>query len=495
MNKIFLKKFKSPIKYGLIIALLCLMPSVTKAQYTINSVHGNLAECDTMTRGIFIIWWDKDFNYAAQADVMLDSMISIRSTCLNKLNMQDPKSALDGYYCNIYIFTGGSTIDYFTVNFPAWGNGVGGDVNGYAFMTTPHGTLGDWRNLAHETFHIFQSHGMWDITTGIYNTNDGGWYVEAMANWFAASRYQNDANSFVETEILVSLPHVPLWMGWINFPSYYQNNWQRQVHQYALAAYFYYLTSKAGVADTLLTNVFYSGTTLTPQQYLFNTMGASKMRKDFIDCAAHLSNNFDFLTPTQGANAKTEWNTYAAPLDRNKFIKTYNNTGSNGWFTPVDSIVTNAWSFNTYKLLNNTNQAYTFDINGNATGDYGGAAFFQGKILVQNSVTGASFHDVVMTNSTQGSLTLNLQSTDTAVHFIIANMPEIFTDPNPTFQLFPYQMRISKSFPASVTNTVLPTQKIEVARYNMLGQKITVADKGLQIIQYNDGSARKVFIY
>ncbi len=493
MNQI-LKTIITNIKFCSILTMLFLLPSITKAQFTINSVHGNLVECDTMTRGIFIIWWDKDFNYDAQANVMLDSMMAIRGTCLNTLNMQDPKSALDGYYCNIYIFTSGNSTDYFTTTFPAWGNGVGGDVNGYAFMTTPSGTLGDWRNLAHETFHIFQSHGMWDITTGIYNTNDGGWYVEAMANWFAHTRFPNDNRSFVESEILVALPHVPMWLGWINFPSYYQNNWQRQVHQYALSTYFYYLTSQAGVADTTLTNLFYCGTTLTPQQYLYNTLGATKMRNDFINCAAHLTNNFDFITPIQANTARAEWNTYAAPLDKNKFVKTYSNTGSNGWFTPVDSITTNAWSFNTYKLLNTVNDTYTFDINGNTIGDYGNSAYFQGIILVQNSVTGASYHDVVMTNSTQGSVSLQLTANDTAVYFIVACMPEYFVDANATFQLFPYQMRITKGAATAINSYTMPSQKQEVARYNMMGQKVNIDEKGLQIIQYNDGSARKVFL-
>ncbi len=482
------------VKYCFILTILCLLPSLVKAQISINSVHANLVECDTMTRGIFIIWWDKDFNYSAQANVMLDSMLAYRSTCLNNLNMQDPKSALDGYYCNIYIFTSGSSTDYFTTTFPSWGNGVGGDLNGYPFMTTPNFTLGDWRNLAHETFHIFQSHGMWDITPGIYNTNDGGWYVEAMANWFSYVRYPNSNNSFIESEILVSLPHVPLWLGWINFPSYYQNNWQRQVHQYALSTYFYYLTTQAGVADTILTSLFYSGTNLSPQHYLFNRFGAVKMRNDFIDCAAHMTNNFDFISPTQANNALAEWNTYAAPLDKNKYVKTFDNTGSGGWFSPVDSITTNAWSFNTYKLRNNANQAYTFEINGNTAGDYGDPSFFQGKIVVQNSITGASFHNLIMTNNTQGALTLNLSSTDTAAYFIIASMPEYFIDVNSTFQLFPYQMQISKSFPAAISTYEMPKPRQEIARYNINGQKISVNEKGFQIIKYNDGSARKVYI-
>jgi hypothetical protein len=61
--------------------------SEVKAQYTINNVYGNLTDCDTMTRGIYIVWWDNDFNFSAQADVLLDSMISYRNTCLNEFEI------------------------------------------------------------------------------------------------------------------------------------------------------------------------------------------------------------------------------------------------------------------------------------------------------------------------------------------------------------------------------------------------------------------------
>ena len=139
MNKL-LKTYQRTRKFGLILICLFFLPSSLKAQYTINSVYTTLSSCDTMTRGNFIVWWDNDFNYATQADVMLDSLLAIRNTCLNDLNMQDPRSSLEGYYCNIYIHTPGNPLDTFIKN--GWGNGVGGDVNGYPFMTE---RLNSWR--------------------------------------------------------------------------------------------------------------------------------------------------------------------------------------------------------------------------------------------------------------------------------------------------------------------------------------------------------------
>ncbi len=492
MNLLF-QNMKEKTSFIILLTCLFFMPQLTKAQYTINTVHANLSDCDTMTRGIFIIWWDKDFNYSAQADEMLDSMLTFRDICLNDLGMQDPLSALDGFYCNIYFHTPGNSADFFFTNFPEWGNGVGGDSNGYPFMTLPNFVLGDWRNLAHETFHIFQSHGMWDVTPGIYLTDDGGWYVEAMASWFAYFRYPNSITSFIESEILVRLPHVPIWLGWANRPSYYPNNWQRQVHQYALSTYFYYLTNNAGILESDLVSVFYCGTSLSPQEYLFNQIGGAAFRNHFIDCAAHMTNNFDFLQPSQAARAQDEWDTYADPLDDNQFLQTYTDTGSDGWFRPADSLTTNAWSFNTYKLLNTKTETYTFEINGDVMGTYGDYSFFQGKVLVQNSVSGARFYNLVMSNTYQGTLSLNFTSSDTAIYFIIASMPEIFQDSNLRFQQFPYEMRINTGSIIGIAEIGIPTTKFEIARYDIWGQRIDQNVGGLQFILYNDGSTKKYF--
>ena len=496
---LLLQTIKKKISVTIILSCLLFLPSKSKA-YTINNSSGNLTDCDTMTRGIFIIWWDNDFNYSATADLILDSMIAYRNTCLNDLGMQDPLNAQNGFYCNIYIHTPGNPLDFFSTNFPGWGNGVGADSNGYPFMTLPNFVLGAnyaggrWRNLAHETFHIFQTHGMWDISPGIYLTDDGGWFVEATANWFSYMRYPIDTYSFIESEILVRTPHVPLWLGWSNLPNYYPNNWQRQVHQYALSTYLYYLTNNAGISDSSLVSIFYSGTNLTPQEYMYNQIGGPALRNHFIDCAAHMTNGFDFILPSQMLAVQNEWNTYADPIDDNQFIQTYFNAGTDGWFQPVDSLTTNAWAFNTYKLLNTNTQIYTFEINADVTGNYGDSSYFQGKVLVQNSITGASFHDLEMSNNYQGSLALNLTPNDTAAYFIIASMPKIFVDANPTFQLFPYQMRIGAGTTGILETGISSLPKFEIARYNVLGQKIDNNIGGLQFIVYSDGSTRKFFI-
>ncbi len=468
-------------------SLLLSLVAQANAQFTIHSVFGNLTDCDTMTRGIYIVWWDHDFNYTGQVHILLDSMTNYRNICLNELGMADPPNPVDGYYYNVYIHTPGNDNDIFKQY--GWGNGQGTDTNGYPFLTLPNGVLNDWVNNAHETFHIFQYNGN---SPGFEYSGDSQWYIEGTANWFAGKQNLTAPRAWVEAESLVRVPQVPLWLSYNNYPSYYPSNWQRYVHQYASALLMYYLSDVAGVPDNTIVEGFFNGTTEVPQEYLFHTIGPSVFRNDFIDWAAHMTNQFDFILPQQAATNEHEWNDYADPGDNNEFVQVYQNTGSGGWYRPDDSLTTTAWSFNTYKILNTISETYTFEVNGDATGSYGDAAYFQGKVLVQNSATGPQFYDLAMTSDVQGSLTLQTSPSDTAIFFIVASMPETFRDANPVFQTFSYEINITTG--VSATSDPNPAKpKIEVARFNLLGQRVNKDFQGIQVIVFDDDSVKKVY--
>ena len=133
---------------------------------------------------------------------------------------------------------------------------------------------------------------------------------------------------------------------------------------------------------------------MLPQEYMFTQIGASAYRNHSIDWAAHMLNNFDFIDPIQASTNETEWNSYADLWDDYEYIQTFTNTGTNGWYSPSDSLTTAAWSFNNYKLSNSLTESYTFEINGDATGTNGDASYFQGQVVVLNSTSGASFHNL-----------------------------------------------------------------------------------------------------
>jgi len=117
--------------------LMAITSPMVQAQYTINSEFGNLTDCDTAPSGIFIVWWDNDWNYAAEAVVLLDSMDGYKDDCVGFLNMQDTLNPDDGYFYNIYIHHPGDI-------FPdGWGLGQGTDIYDYPYLTIPAGTLGN----------------------------------------------------------------------------------------------------------------------------------------------------------------------------------------------------------------------------------------------------------------------------------------------------------------------------------------------------------------
>lgn len=473
------------MKYIAFTFFVLLFPFISNAQYALQDEFANLTECDTMTRGIYVVWWDNDNDFTAEAEVLLDSMMTYRNICLNQLSMMDPPNPLDGFYYNVYIHTGDAG-DIFTPY--GWGNGQGTDGNGYPYLTLPDGVFTDWVNNAHETFHIFQYNA---TAPGFSYSGDSQWYIEASANWFAAKQNPGAERAFIEGESLVRVSHVPLWLSYDNFPAEYSPNWQRYVHQYALAMLLYYLTDVAGVNDSIITSGMFSNTNELPQEYFFNQIGGDAFRSYFVDYAAHMINEFDFIDPLQAAANEQEWIWYAELSDDNQYIETYLNTGTDGWYQPADEVVTNAWSFNTYKIQNSMDKTYYFELNGELVGSYSDSSHFGGKILVQNSVSGASFYDLEMMNKYQGSYALNASSTDTAIYFIIASMPEIFEDVNPSFQLFRYHMKIETN-PESIHPIQENFNRTEVARFNMLGQPVQSDAKGIQIIYFKDGTRKRI---
>ncbi|MEO1434313.1 MAG: DUF6055 domain-containing protein [Bacteroidota bacterium] len=464
--------------------LFSLSASTSFGQFTINDTFADLAECDTMTRGIYIIWWDNDFNLDDQVEILLDSMLHYRDVCLNELSMADPPNVDDGHYYNVYLHANGYFASY------NWGNGQGTDSNGYPFLTLPAPAIGDFINAAHETFHIFQYNA---TSPGFEYAGDSQWYIEASANWFAARENPEEAGRFVEAESLVRLPHVPYWLSFDNFPDDYPQNWQRYVHQYALALHLYYLTDVVGVSEDLITEGLFNGTAELPQEYLYNELGGDAFRQYFVDWATHMTNNFDFIPTFQSDRNLQEWNDYADPTDDNQFVEVFDNEGTNGWFLPDSDKLTCAWSFNTYKLLNDQEATYTFELDGVPQGSQGDVSRFRAKLLVQNSTTGSSFYDLDLPNDLQGGLSLELSPEDSTVYFVIAAVPDVFEDETDDFQLFPYFMRITQELTTSIETSPVNHPRKEIGRYNFMGQKIADFHQGPYIIRYDDKTVEVIY--
>ncbi|MGE3800108.1 MAG: hypothetical protein AB7H80_03740 [Candidatus Kapaibacterium sp.] len=473
------------LRTALLSSLMLIGVVLSADAYTINSQYGNLTNCDTMTRGIFIVWWEKGDKLSADVNALLDTMLSVREDCLNEYGMADPPNPGKGFYYNVYVYHNGGI-------FPdTWGNGQGTDANRLPYLTLPNGAHRNWVNVYHETFHIFQYSAN---SPGFGYSGDSQWYIEATANWYAAVRDPSARSIFVEAESLVRLPQVALWLSYGNFPSDYPENWQRYVHQYALSLLTYYLTEEAGVSGATIVGGFFSGTSQLPQEYLYNQIGGDTFTGYFVDWVSRMVNRFDFLDSIHVAVNEKEWNDNADSTDDYQFIRTYEDSGSGGWFRPAAEEVTRAWAFNTYRLFNKSDDTYTFQIQGDQKGSKGIVARFRGKVLVQGG-DGVTFHDVPMTDNWSGELSINLTPADTTVYFIVASVPEYFRDVNQTFG---YQMRVVKgeivdtslSVPNSLNLNLL--SRTVVARFDLLGREVTADYAGLQIIRYSDGSVEKM---
>ena len=467
-----------------IVAVLILFSEFLHAQYSIKDTFANPLECTYMTRDAFIIWWDNDYDYSVEVDILLDQIIEYRNECLNELNMMDPPGVIDGYYQNIYLHGDGG---YFDGN--GWGNGVGTDSNGYPFYTMPYNLFNDIITVAHEIFHLYQYN---SNSPGFAYSGDSQWYIEASANWYGARQDFTAERAFIEAESLVKLPQVPFWLSFDNFPNTYPENWQRYVHQYALALYLFYLTEEVGISPNVISEGFYMGLTETPQEYLYNQLGPILYRNTFMDWVASMTNDFDFITENQRVANESEWLTYADPDDDNEYTEIFDFNGTNGWFQPAFEYITNAWSYNTYKLENTNTTSYTFELNGDSNGTFGSPSYFQGKILVKNTDGSHIFYDLLMEDDTNGSKTIDVSSSDTEIYYIIGSMPTYFEEIDQEFQLFPYQIKISnvildvsafttanfiKAYPNPIEDILrveLETHahEIEIELYNIIGHKI-----------------------
>jgi len=409
------------------------------AQYTVNDVFSDLNKTTHITDDIFAVWWDKDMNYAVEAEQLLTKVIGLKETILNDFYLQVPQSTLDSFYINIYLHDDGGFYDNF-----GWGNGVDTDSNGYPYLTLKYWIISDDLNTAHEVFHIFQHN---SNSSGFRYEGDKNWYTEASAEWFAYLQNPNDTKSFATSQILSRLPHIPLWTGWFNQPASYPTNWQRENHQYALGQFIFYLSEEGNVSKEILAGCYYANISEVPQEYLFNNIGGDQFRTLFLDWATSVVNDFDFsfMSQAQIDNSITEWSNYADLSDNNSIVETFEVQGTNGWYRPENNKVTTGWSFNTYSIENPEPSSYSIELNGDQNGSFNSSSYFKAKISLRQSDGNSSTYDMQMTNEYQGSLLVDVPENTSELLVIIASMPETFEKLNSEFQMYSYELRINNT--------------------------------------------------
>jgi hypothetical protein len=241
----------------------------------LRSEFTNETNSNVITDGIFAIWWDKNYDHEhlIESEFSFSKLRESRDKFLNDYGMVEPPSVEAGYFVNIYIH---HENDVFQNN--NWGNVVGGNSFGFPYWATGHGGTIDEANIFHEVFHLYQKG---DRSPGFMYRGDSMWYNETTAQWVAFVNQPDLINSIVEAAALVLNPQLALWHSYSNKAPGDPVTWLYEVRQYALHGLLYYLTDVEGVSESIITSGFYAGTSLLPQEYLYENIGAENFRTFF----------------------------------------------------------------------------------------------------------------------------------------------------------------------------------------------------------------------
>ena len=423
-------------------------PQTDAPKLTLRTCYGSTSECDYMIRDIFVVWWDKNFDYSEGAENLLDSLTETRRYCLETFAMADPKGS-DKYYYNVYIHNGKDL-------FPdGWAQGQGTDEDGYPYLTIPSGlTDPDYKGHVHEGFHIYQYNAN---SPGFDYRGDSQWFIEATANWFVSIKFPEHIENFLTGKAVTANPQVPIWYSFRNKEPGDARNWQRDCHQYGMNILLFYLTEVGKVPREKMANGFYAETSELPQEYLYNQIGGSKMCDLYADWAVHTTADFDYLTPAQVKRLRREYETYGTPDDGHPIVKTYDNSGTRGsWYRPSDEYVTRSWGYNVYKIENSSTGTYTFHLDGDGQGSEGTNAAFRGRVVVVDG-NNRKYHSLDMSNAQDGSKTVNVSSSDEEMYFVVAATPNHFTGN----QKFSYQIKIDRVLATDSSGARRPLQAPE----------------------------------
>jgi len=402
--------------------------------YQIKATFATPETCDYRTRGIFIIWWDKQFDYSKQAEDSLDTFMEVQKECAATYHMSNPPGPLAGYYYNIYLFNGS---DRFKVH--KWGMGQGTDTNGFPFLTLPLGyAKAGSPGIYHEGLHIFQ----YKATSPLYTySGDGKWIIEASANWNAARKHPNDANDYMTLATITANPQLPMWYTYENREEGDGKLWQRFCHLYGIHGFLNYLTDVCQVSPGVILDGFYAETQELPQEYMYNQIGAAKFAGYFADHAAHNVCGYPHFPAGVEERAAKELKDYGTPSDFHAIVHTYTNAGTDGvWVRPPKDYVTRGWSYNVYKINNSLDGSYAFQIKGDRQGSEGAPAAFQARMVVRTGKT-TRVEPVKMTTSTDGVGSISVKAADAEVYLLVVATPPYFKGN----QTYSYQVLIDRT--------------------------------------------------
>jgi len=399
---------------------------------------------EVVTNGIFAIWWAPQFDHSADAPIMFKQLNAIRNDCLGNLGMRDPPNPESCFYYNIYVHHGEAD------DFPnGWANGQGTDSNGMPFLTLPAGLNTDPANTYHEGFHIFQYQAN---SPGFAYAGDSQWYVESSAQWYSAWNMPGDVNAFIEAAAITANPQLALWHSFGNEAPGDPTDWFYQVRQYGMHTLLYYLVQEESVDPAIITNGFYAGTELSPQEYLAQQIGSEAFRTMFANWAARNTGGLDYLTPEQVQRAIDEAEWVGDPDNAHPYIATIADVEIlDEWvFEPCldapppnpECYAPRGWAYNVIRITNSHAAEYTFSLEGDANGSEGAASRFDGRIVVMGE-DGPVYSELDMTDPLHGTASVTVGPTDDEAFLVIVSVPDHFAG----YQSYGYRATIQRGPP------------------------------------------------
>jgi len=221
--------------------------------------------------------------------------------------------------------------------------------------------------------------------------------------------------------------------------------WMYGVRQYGMHTLLQYLTKVAGVDRSIITDGFYTGTSLSPQEYLVSRVGDQTMRDYFADWAAHTAADMDYLTREQVERAYLEitlagdWGTFRPSVWGGE------NEGTGGWVGAPTQLRVRGWAYNVYNITTGglgTAAIYTAHLQGVALGSEGGEARFHGRLVVMEGDGGVRVQPMEMeTGELTGVGSVSVLDSSQRVLLVVVSVPQTFG----TSQTYDYQVKIDRT--------------------------------------------------
>jgi len=401
---------------------------------------GDTNSLDHVTRDIFVVWWEKQYDHEEDARGLLATLSQCREDCLSNLSMADPPNPGRGFFYNVYIHHNQGEV------FPTdWALGQGTDQSGNPFLTVPFQSLGG-SSIWHEGFHVFQYSA---TSTGFAYAGDSQWYIESSAQWYMAQWMPyDDPNMYAQAGTILGNPQLALWHSYNNEApgdfGYEANDvgpgWMYGVRQYGMHTLLNYLTEVVGIDRDIVTAGFYANTELSPQEYFVSRVGSELFRSQFADWAGHNCANLDYITREQYKRAlesvtrSGDWSVYRPSVWQAV------DQGTNGWISAPADLSVRGWAYNVWNITNSEAAVYTFQLDGDKEGSQGGEAWFEGRVVILQEDGGSRHQSMMMDSNTTGKVQVSVRASDSQVMLAVVSVPENYG----SYQTYGYRAQITR---------------------------------------------------